>query len=378
MAATVVVAALSARVLAESARQAGWRVVALDLFGDADTRRACVRWHRIGEPGSCAIDAALLRPALAAAARETGAIGWVAGSGFEAAPELLETPVPGLPLLGMGAAALRRARDPASFFGLLDRLGLAHPAVAFEPPANPEGWLLKSAAGSGGWHIRHASEGAAGAPSYWQRVQAGTPMSALFLADGTRAQLVALNRLIVQPLDALPYVYAGAVGPVRDEALARRLEQALSALVPALELRGLASLDFLADRGEAWLLEINARPSATMALHERAWPGGLLRAHVHALEGELPAVAPASAAGVRGCRTVFAQRECRVGLALAAELAQSPNCHDLPAPGLRFGRGEPVCTVSTSAMRSDVALADLDFRAARVLRRLSPCEELVA
>ena len=37
---TLVVAGISARIMAESARQGGWRVVALDLFGDLDTRRA--------------------------------------------------------------------------------------------------------------------------------------------------------------------------------------------------------------------------------------------------------------------------------------------------------------------------------------------------
>ncbi|GAB3654844.1 ATP-grasp domain-containing protein [Ramlibacter alkalitolerans] len=378
MAATVVVAGLSARVLAESARQAGWQVIALDLFGDADTRRAGLRWHRIGDPGTCTIEPALLRHALHLAAGERGAIGWVAGSGFEAAPELLQARIPGLPFLGMAGAALRAVREPASFFGRLDRLGLPHPEVAFEPPASPEGWLAKSAAGCGGWHIRPAREGASGPPVYWQRVHPGEPMSALFLADGAQARLVALNRLIVRPLGALPYVYAGAVGPVHDAALARELEQALAALVPAFGLRGLASLDFLAHAGRAWLLEINARPSATMALHGDTWPDGLLQAHVQALAGALPAAAPAHPAGVRGCLTVFAGRECRVGLSLAAELAQSPACHDLPPPGLRFGPGEPVCTVSAAAADEDAVLAGLEARARGVLRRLSPCEELVA
>lgn len=378
MPATIVVAGLSARILAESARLAGWRAIALDLFGDADTRRASLHWHRIGDAGSCTIDPALLRPALQAAAREARAIGWVAGSGFEAAPELLDTPAPRLPLLGMGSAALQRVREPSSFFATLDRLGLAHPEVAFAPPARPEGWLAKSAAGSGGWHIRPAAEANAGPQVYWQRLQAGQPMSALFLADGERARLVALNRLIVRPLGALPCVYAGAIGPVRDPHLAPTLAGALQALVPALGLRGLASLDFLARDGQAWLLEINARPSATMALHERAWAGGLLRAHVHALQGVLPAGAPSSPPGVRGCLTVFAERACRVGLSLAADLARSPDCHDLPAPGLRFRPGEPVCTVSTAAADAETALARLDARAVHLLARLSPCEEMVA
>jgi predicted ATP-grasp superfamily ATP-dependent carboligase len=379
MAATVVVAGLSVRMLAESARRAGWSVVALDLFGDADTRRASLRWHCIGDPRTCTIEPALLRPALERAAREPDVIGWVAGSGFEPCPELLEAQVPGLPLLGMSGAALRRVRAPASFFAMLDRLGLLHPEVALQPPATPDGWLLKSARGSGGWQVRRAGEGDTAAPGvYWQRVHPGQPMSALFLADGERARIVALNRLVVRPLGALPHVYLGAVGPMHDQRLARRVEHALAALVPAFGLRGLASLDFLAHEGLPWLLEINARPSATMALHEDAWPGGLLRAHVHALRGELPADPPSPAGGVRGCLTVFARRECSVDSELAAELAQSPDCHDLPAPGLCFGPGEPVCTVSVAASDAEAALSWLDARCRQLLRRLGHCEELAA
>ena len=43
---TLVVAGTSARAMAESARQGGWRVLAMDLFGDLDTRRASARWWR--------------------------------------------------------------------------------------------------------------------------------------------------------------------------------------------------------------------------------------------------------------------------------------------------------------------------------------------
>ena len=378
MAGTVVVAGLSVRLLAESARRAGWQVIALDLFGDTDTQRASLRWHRIGDPASYAIEPALLREGLQRAARAAGAIGWIAGSGFEGTPELLATQIPGLPFLGMAGAALARVREPASFFPLLDRLGLHHPEVAHAAPRCVQGWLAKSAAGSGGWHIRPAGEGHGGPHAYWQRVQPGEPMSALFLADGARARRIALNRLVVRPLGGLPYVYAGAVGPVRDAALEGAVDEALAAMVPACGLRGLASLDFLAHEGEAWLLEVNARPSATMALHEGAWPGGLLRAHVQAVASELPAGPPSHPPGLRGCLTVFAERECRVGLSLAAELAQSPDCHDVPAPGLRFGAGEPVCSVSAAASTAPAVLAQLDLRAQHVLRRLSPCEELVA
>jgi predicted ATP-grasp superfamily ATP-dependent carboligase len=392
---TLVVAGLWARPLAESARQAGWRPIALDLFGDADTRRASVAWRRIGDPARGAIAPALLRQALHEAARERDAIGWVAGSGFEAIPEALDLVVPGLPLLGMTGGQVQRVRDPASFFALLDQLGLEHPDVSLVALADPRGWIVKNAGGSGGWHIQPATADGSSLPrrpgrgrrvpgqigeapersgDYFQRLQPGEPMSALFVADGVGARLVALNRLLVQRR----FRYAGAIGPIRDDALARRLEQALAALVPAFGLRGLASLDFIAHDGHASILEINPRPSASMVLHPHAWAGGLLRAHVGGWQGKLPAGPARHPPGLRGERVVFAERAGRMDTALAAELARSPHCHDLPAAGSSFAAGDPVCSISTQNRDAASVLAALDVRAARVRDRLATCQELPA
>lgn len=376
----MVVAGLWVRPLAESARRGGWDVIALDLFGDADTRRASVAWARIGDPSAFALSPALLQGELRHAARAPGVVGWVAGSGFEPIPEALAMEIPGLPLIGVPAAAVRRVRKPDSFFTTLRLCGLAHPEVLLQAPARPEGWLVKNSSASGGWHIRPAD--AAGLPQrgqvYWQRLQAGEPMSALFLADGRGARLVALNRLLVRPLGELPYVYHGAIGPVQDEALARRIESALALLVPAFGLRGLASLDFLDDGGTPWLLEVNPRPSASMVLHDDAWPGGLMRAHVDAAQGRLPREPAAHAAGLRGSLIVFADRPCRIGPEQAMALAMAPDCHDLPAPRTAFAPGEPVCSVSASGHDDAAVRAALDARAAAILGRLQSLEEHAA
>ncbi len=373
----LVVAGICVRALAESARQGGWEVIALDLFGDTDTRRASLRWASIGEPSGLRIDAARLRRELQAAARLPGVEGWVPASGFEGAPELLEAGGPALPCLAVAATTMRRVRDPAIFFDVLDRHGLAHPRVAFDAPADPAGWLAKRAGGCGGLHVRPAEQVLADpssrhADTYFQRWQDGTPMSALFVADGRRWRVVALNRLLVRPVWPLAHVYAGAIGPVPDDGLERAVERALSVLVPAFGLRGLASLDFIADGAQALLLEVNPRPPATLQLHADAWPAGLLRAHVDAVRGHLPATAPNRGPGVRGHLTVFADRLGLVGGPAPHDPADRAHVHDLPAPGTRFAVGEPICTVSAAAGHVDDALRLLETRAARVRRRVAP------
>jgi len=380
---TLVVAGLSVRTLAESARQGGWSVIALDLFGDADTRRSSAHWAPIGDASEMRIDPGLLRAELLRAAQHPRVDGWVPASGFEGAPEVLAAGGTALPCLAIEPSAMRRVRDPASFFGALDRHRLSHPRISCDAPADPAGWLAKRAGGCGGTHIRDASQVSADPAdrhpdTYFQRHRAGTPMSALFVADGERFRLVALNRLIVRAVWPLPHVYAGAVGPVLDERLGQAAERALSALVPEFGLRGLASLDFLADESGPHWLEINPRPSATLQLHADVWPAGLMRVHVDAVGGRLPVASPRRAPGVRGHLTVFADRLGLVGAACTHAAAQQAHAHDLPMPGTPLAPGMPICSVSAEADSVDEALRRLDARAARARRLFAPPRELAS
>lgn len=358
---TLVLAGVSVRAMAESARQGGWKVIALDLFGDADTRRVSRRWMPIGDPATLEIDPKRFCNALAAAAEEPGVIGWVAGSGFEAAPRLLATAAGSLALLGMPAGSVSALRDAHHFFGVLDRLGLPHPAVRLDRPVEATGWLAKRMGGTGGWHIREAPDvDSHCADTYFQRAEPGTPMSVLFVADGQRARAVALNRLIVRRVGPYPHVYHGAIGPVRDELLQACIDDMLAALVPAFAMRGLASLDFIAADGKPSLLEINPRPSASMALHAQAWPQGLLHAHIASVHGRLPPP-PSPQPGVRATQVLFAQRPYRIDAETADALGRMADCHDLPAPETQLVTAEPVCSVTVEAsdeVAAERALSD--------------------
>lgn len=396
---TLVVAGLSARLMAEAAARDGYSVIALDTFGDTDTQRCALRCAPIGRPDDPGLDAQRLLSALSEAAAQPGVIGWVAGSDLECRPELLEHAAALLSLIGTPPAAVRRVRDPAVFFPALDALGLPHPETQLQAPRDPRGWLCKHARSAGGWHIRRADDAHALEPErqpYFQREQAGTPMSALFIGNGSRARLIGCHELIVRALGARPFVYRGAIGPVAlppdRQAL---LDDMLQTLTSTFALRGLASLDFIDDGQRFWLLEINPRPSASMGLHG----GGLMRGHVEAcLEGRLPAVnvagrddaghrheqeprsedAGAGDAGaastddrrqpaLRGSEIVFARTALRLSAAQAAALAARTDCHDLPAAGTRFEAGDPVCSVSAFGASAAGLRAELS-RKCRTLR----------
>jgi predicted ATP-grasp superfamily ATP-dependent carboligase len=354
--AVLAVAALSARVMAEAAANDGFDVIALDLFGDEDTRRASLQWLPIGEPGEMRIDPARVLPALQALARRGDVIGWVPGGGFDGLPDLLEQGAAVLPLLGTAAPAVRRVRDPAGFFGFLAAQGIAHPEVRPERPPGTDGWLLKDAWGSGGWHIRRVSArdgGTVPAHHYFQREMAGTPMSATFIANGHEVCLLGFNELIVRRVGSRPFVYCGVVGPVPlPEGAASRLTAALRALVPEFSLRGLGSLDFMLDGDDWGVLEINPRPPASLFLYGRCLDQGVMAAHIGAcLRGELPraSVPPF----VSGSEIVFARRPLVLGKAATRSLMARQDVHDLPGAATAFEAGDPVCSVFAWGVQAD-------------------------
>ncbi len=371
------VAAISARMLAESATQAGFTTVALDLFGDRDTRAASAEWWPMGVAGGLQIDVELTLQALHRVARRGDAIGWVAGSGFEALPDLLEQGAQVLPLLGTPAASVRRVRDPATFFGFLDAVQIAHPQVSSTAPADTDGWLLKSALGTSGWHIRHApsqADAAVPAHHYFQRHAPGVPMSVTFIANGRDACVLGLNELIVRSVIGRPFVYCGAIGPVPLPArAAAEVTRAVRLLAAEFSLRGACSLDFMLDGDAVSLLEVNPRPSASMACYAQLRPNGVLAAHVRAcLQAELPQTDTLDAArrAAHGHHIVFARHRLVLDDAATAHIAQQAHCHDLPFGAATFNAGDPVCSVSATAASAELVRPQLSQRREALLNTL--------
>ncbi|MCW5658371.1 MAG: ATP-grasp domain-containing protein [Burkholderiaceae bacterium] len=369
------VAALSARALVESAARDGLRCVALDVFGDADTRRAAAHWLPIGEPAALRIDGDRLLRALRTLAAEHDVTGWIAGSGFEAEPELLEAGGSCLPLLGTAGSDVRRVRDPVAFFHFLRSHGIAHPPVAFAPPRTPGPWLHKDSGGCGGWHVRRSADEPPGRGGYWQIERAGAPMSATFVANGHDAVVLGFNRQLVRAVGARPFVFAGVIGPLAvDDALQRSIGEAVRRLAREFRVFGLASLDFVLHGDAAEVIELNPRPPASLALYPRVGGHGALHAHRHACaRGVLPPP-PAAAREVHGLQIVFAPRALQLDPAGSAAIARWPGAHDLPAAGTTFMPGDPLCSVSASgadAAQVQAALAQAHDGLLRSLEALA-------
>ena len=345
------VAAHSARLLAELAAADGHAVVALDLFGDRDTRRAAQRWEPLGDAATLRIDDTLLLAALERL-RGEGVEAWIAGSGFDGRPDLLAEGARRLPLIGNEPAVVAAVRDPRRFFAALAAEGLAHPPVRFERPDDPAGWLHKDFAGCGGWQVRPATADDAvptAGGAYFQREHPGRALSATFVADGRHAVVLGANEQIVRPLAGRRFVWHGVVGPVLLPAAVRaQMTHAVQRLVAHFGLCGLGSLDLLCDGELVELLELNPRPPASIALYPRVGDTGVFDAHLRAcLQGVLPRPGAADAL-VRGTQVVFAPRPLRLDARAIDGLAAQPGVHDVPHAPQHCAAGAPLCSLSTT------------------------------
>ena len=377
----VVVAALCARMLAESARRAGWRVIVLDLFGDTDTRRASGMWHPIGDAASLSIDPQRVREALDAASRTPNVIGWIAGAGFEAHRDLLDDRRIPLAMIGNARESYDAVRDPARFFALLDDAGIPHPETQWQAPIDPAGWLEKDANGTGGMHIRHATQRHAadgptpsGGGRYFQRHQPGRSMSALFIADTRKATIIGFNEQLIVSHGGQPFVYGGAIGPVDvPDPVRQQIVAAVNAIVSRTRLKGLNSLDFIVDGERCFVLEVNARPSATMSLYERVSNRSLLSLHVRACAG---AALDTDTSGIYEhtaslCaeQIVFADRDRTVSPEFVQRALNLGWCHDIPVTGSFIAAGAPLCSVSAvcaHGTQTATVRAELAARAATI------------
>jgi uncharacterized protein len=151
--------------------------------------------------------------------------------------------------------------------------------------------------------------------------------------------------------------YGGAAGPIEVAAPEGLLEK-LADLTLALGVRGLASADFIDDGETFWLLEINARPGATLDVFDDE-DDPLLARHIAALTGG-PAP-PARPRRPKAAAIVYAEAD------VAAPGGDWPEwAADRPAAGTRIPSGAPVCTVAATGASATEARAKTQERSLRI------------
>lgn len=347
----IVIAALSARALTQAARRAGYHPLAADFFGDRDTLDAAQHWAPLPGGLTKGVDSVRVKVALAELTARADAQGGglrlsrdgkpllVLGSGFETLPDVVDDLSKNYRLAGCRGSSIRKVKDPLWLSRACSEFGIPHPEITHAAPSDRAGWVIKSAGGAGGSHIRDASGGDPGAGRYFQRRVRGRSISALFIGDGEHAHVVGYSRQWTSPAPHSPYRYGGAVRIRRpDSAIAARTGPWLTRLTAAAGLVGLCSADFIGAGSDLALIEINPRPGATLDIFDTE-QAPLLRAHIASSLGQ-PIMLPKYATS-----TASLIAYANVPIASFPDVDWPEWAADRQAEGTRLGAGDPICTI---------------------------------
>ena len=350
---SVLVVAASARMVAQLAAADGYEVVALDRFGDVDLRAIA--------PAATAHS----NDALAKLAAEVEADAVVYGAGFENRPDLVRALAQGRELLGTPWDRLAAVRDPWAVGAAARAAGARSPetraagtSAAGTSAAGP--WLRKPRLGGGGRGIRSWKGGALRSTEVLQRRIDGLSCSAVAIGNGRRALMIGVTEQVHR---SPGFQWMGNVAqprlPARElEELEGRLSAVCAEVVARFGVRGAFGVDAIWDGRQAWILEVNPRPPASLEL----FGPGCFEAHVRGARGLDPPSVPLA-------------RNATVKLVLYADrdvMAPDPRwwpedmVRDIPHADEVIKRGAPVCTLVSSR----AGVPDLLERGARLLSTL--------
>jgi predicted ATP-grasp superfamily ATP-dependent carboligase len=401
----LVIVGASVRALAESAHRAGWDVHAADLYRDLDlaaVAREAVRVAAARDDGD-----GYPRGLAAAAASFPARAPWCYTGGLENHPDLLASIAAARPLAGNPADVVVSVRDPGVLADAVTSAGLAFPATMRSPDGLPTdgSFLIKPLASAGGRGIRiwdtttaagWLSPGGArsSAGHCWQRIVAGTPVSAAYVMSPGASRLLGISRQLIGAAwcHAPRFAWCGGVTLDRSD-LRDAFERLGVALAERFRPVGAIGIDAVVDdRGTVSVLEVNPRPTASMELFERSDGTSIAASHLAAC-GQPAAVPPTVRTGRRGTAwhwakaVLFASRDVAVTPALVARLRDTAAgwtaadggwaaLADIPAPDQTITAGSPACTIFARANRPEDALHALRDRVAAAelsLGSAAPC-----
>ncbi len=344
----VLIVAVSARMLAQLAVADGYEVVALDRFGDVDLRAVAL--------GATAPN----NDALVKLADDVDADAVVYGAGLENRPDLVRRLSDGRELLGTPPELLAAVRDPWAVGAAARAAGARAPETrsAGELPTGPDGWLRKPLDGGGGRGVRRWIDGRLRPNEILQRRVSGLSCSAVAIGDGRRATTLGTTEQLHRPRG---FQWMGNVTPPRLNTSERtelegRLDAVCAEVAKRFGVRGAFGVDAIWDGRDAWVLEVNPRPTAALEL----FGPGRFAAHVRGARGiggggGLPVTdRPPETTCAKVKLVLFADRDVR-----APDPGWWPAdlVRDIPHAGETIKRGAPVCTL-VSATDGAPQLAD--------------------
>ncbi len=363
----------SARALIEACWQAGFECVAVDHFGDADTRNFATNdWIelQVSEEGLLSNNTRnAIQNAVAKFHQAGKKVVFLLSGGMEnwggAVEQLREIGT----VIGPTEDQRRALRDIAFLGNVARATGINTPKVNFSE-ASDGSWLWKPHASAGGLKIVRSELAVTDiAAGYWQEFIPGEQIGVSCLIDPSRCQILGATSSFDSAdwSGPLEFIYRGSIGPI---ALSIECQLQIARLCQQIRRRigfcGWLQFDFIRDNhGRIWLLECNPRWTAGMEI--LLFVGGVNPVR------ELLSIHDADTAtqqSVRGASykyfakaVVYATHAINLTTDLLAKLSQIERLADLPYGPQWIQCGHPIATVRASLSRDRASMNFEDNRA---------------
>ncbi|MFP4482834.1 MAG: ATP-grasp domain-containing protein [Thermovirgaceae bacterium] len=316
----------------------------------------------------------------------------VYGGGMENRPALVDKISEGLFLAGNTPDVLTRVRDPLLLQKICRQEGIPFPRTCSLSCADVcerqeeeslllagGKWLRKGCASGGGTGVQFFGGPALSEGEVMQRYLPGRAVSVSFVAHKDGAEILGMSEQLVgiAEFGATDFKWCGNIMPVflqppEGGKLWEAAVEYARILSSRFGLRGLNGIDMIqSDR--LYVIEVNARFTASMELLDSFQDGTLFNRHLDACSGRtLRGVDLRNGfTGYRAKAVVYARQRCK---APETEVWIRRGWRDVPWPGDVFEEGSPVCTVFSEASDLGRCREFLVHEAAKVYEELVPME----
>ncbi len=366
----VVAIGFSSRALVDACRIAGLKCLAIDHFGDADTRaHASEGWLPlcVTERGELTSECEHAIGKWACSHQQNSAAIAILAGGMENLPAVVHQLRRWMTVAGPDPEQMLALRDPLRWRQAASEAGLAFPELfqsyhewlEHSDPKQADQWICKPIRSAGGLHIRTlgdvTSEMSAQNPPdiYLQRLVPGRPLGVTCLLEEDRSRVLGATESLTKDHWPAPtsFIYRGSIGPVPLPATSiDAIKRLADWYRNRWKVRGWLQFDFIDDGcGQLWLLECNPRWTAGMEILVHAHEPKLVLQHLSA-SGHLAATVCRnnSSAGTYAKAIVYAPRsgwfEPQTCLEMPGETGWTPIA-DIPFGRQWIETGYPIATI---------------------------------
>ncbi len=404
---SVLVVGFNTRPLATSLNLAGYKVYAVDFFGDVDlfpcVKDSLIISKELGanyEVLKNSYSQYLLKFALKMLERHPKIENLVIGSGLDDAIDdraqflqELKNKKYGIKSLNNNIEILKKARDIHGLYNLLEKYNYKYPISIsadefdFQSQNVQYPLILKKKKSSGGINIYKIDTydqylflmkllGVEGfQPNEWlvQEYIQGLPISCTIISDGVNTKVISINRQIIGEkfLNApKQFAYCGNIVPANLLKIDNEIITEISLfLTKTLKLKGINGFDFVLKNHYPYLMEINPRIPGSLRVSENALNINLMDLHIQSFsEDEWNTI-------LRRLDTIethtfstklilFASQDIKSSK--LDEISKLAYVHDKSAPDFDIYKNEPLCTI----LYNGTTFAESYFGALKVVDKI--------